>query len=105
MIFIETPIFTRRITQLLDEDEYRELQGELLNCPERGKLIRNSGGLRKIRWGVGDKGKRGGIRVIYYLHGPGEAFLMLLAYSKNEKDDLDQDELKLLRRIVREIVR
>jgi mRNA-degrading endonuclease RelE of RelBE toxin-antitoxin system len=66
MLFIETPTFTRRIQQVLSDDEYRLLQQELTERPEGGKIIPGSGGLRKIRWGLPGSGKRGGIRVIYY---------------------------------------
>ncbi|VFN03575.1 MAG: hypothetical protein BECKG1743F_GA0114225_108202 [Candidatus Kentron sp. G] len=67
MVFMETPIFTKAITRLLSDDEYRELQGKLLLHPDAGVLIKGSGGLRKIRWKGRGTGKRGGIRVIYYL--------------------------------------
>lgn len=65
MLFIETPIFTRRIQQILSDDEYHLLQQELTIRPEAGKVIPGSGGLRKIHWGLPGSGKRSGIRVIY----------------------------------------
>lgn len=66
MIFLETPAFTRRIKELVDDDQYRELQLRLLANPEAGALIPRSGGLRKIRFELPGHGKRGGARVIYY---------------------------------------
>jgi hypothetical protein len=71
--FLETPFFTRAITQLLHDSEYAALQGALIIDPEAGELIQGSGGLRKIRWQQSrrGKGKRGGIRVIYDLHNAG----------------------------------
>jgi hypothetical protein len=65
MIFIETAVFTRRIAELLDEDDYFELQTTLLIDPEAGDLIPGTGGIRKIRIAANGHGKRGGARVIY----------------------------------------
>ncbi len=67
MRFVETPIFTRAIEELLDHEGYRSLQLALLLRPEAGRVVRGSGGLRKIRWSSRDRGKRGGCRVIYNL--------------------------------------
>jgi mRNA-degrading endonuclease RelE of RelBE toxin-antitoxin system len=69
--------------------------------PERGDLIRGSGGLRKIRWTGSGRGKRGGLRVIYYWHVPGSVILFLLAYPKNKQDDLTADQIKLLKTLVK----
>ncbi len=65
MEFIETPTFTRLITDLLTDNEYRLLQNILVEDPERGALIRG-GGIRKLRYALAGGGKSGGIRVIYY---------------------------------------
>jgi mRNA-degrading endonuclease RelE of RelBE toxin-antitoxin system len=66
MVIIETPIFTKRIQELITDDEYRLLQAHLVNRPDVGKIMPGSDGLRKLRWSAGGRGKRGGIRVIYY---------------------------------------
>lgn len=66
MEFIETPTFTRLVTALLSDEEYRALQNELLEDPERGVLIQGGGGIRKLRFAARGHGKRGGVRVIYY---------------------------------------
>jgi len=66
MVFIETPTFTKTITGLLTDDEYRLLQNELAQNPEEGDLIPGGGGVRKIRFAAQGKGKRGGARLIYY---------------------------------------
>lgn len=100
MVIIETPIFTRRIQTALDDDEYRLLQAHLVQKPDAGKIIPGSGGLRKIRWSGSGRGKRGGIRVIYYWFVSPEVILMLFAYPKNEQDDLTQEQLKQLKKIV-----
>ncbi|MCI0693148.1 type II toxin-antitoxin system RelE/ParE family toxin [candidate division KSB1 bacterium] len=100
MQFIEAPIFTRRLKTLLTEEEYRELQNELIKRPEAGAVIRGSGGLRKLRWSVSGRGKRGGVRVIYYWFLSQEQFLMLFIYPKSEQDDLTPEQMKRLKAIV-----
>jgi len=102
MEFIETSVFTRQIMELLTDYEYKHLQHELLLNPLAGDLIKHSAGLRKIRWRSEGKGKRGGIRVIYYYLTEYEMIFMLYAYSKSRKDDLDANELKMLREVVKE---
>jgi mRNA-degrading endonuclease RelE of RelBE toxin-antitoxin system len=102
MIIVETHFFTRQVILLLSDEEYRLLQSVLANRPDAGVVIPSSGGLRKIRWGMMGRGKRGGVRVIYYWAVKQDRILMLLIYPKNEKDDLSQDQLKILRKIVEE---
>jgi mRNA-degrading endonuclease RelE of RelBE toxin-antitoxin system len=68
--------------------------------PARGDLIRGSGGLRKLRWAGSSRGKRGGLRVIYYWHVPDSVVLLLLVYPKNEQDDLTAAQLKILKSII-----
>ena len=65
MVIVETSVFTKQVLQLLTEDEYRKLQTLLVNRPDAAPIIKGSGGLRKIRWTIKGKGKRGGVRVIY----------------------------------------
>ena len=102
--FVETTVFTRQITELLDDSDYAELQAALALRPDLGDLIPGTGGLRKVRWSHAGRGrgKRGGARVIYYWHQPGEAVYLLAAYSKGQRDDLTTREKKLLRRLVEE---
>jgi hypothetical protein len=100
MVIIETPIFTRRIQELIPDEEYRLLQIHLVNRPDAGKAIPGSGGLRKLRWSAGGHGKRGGIRVIYYWLLPREAILLLYAYPKSEQDDLTAEQLRQIRKVV-----
>ncbi len=102
MLILETPTFTRQVRSILDEESYRLFQLELVANPERGALIRGSGGLRKIRWQGSGRGKRGGVRVIYYWATEREVLLLLLAYPKNEQEDLTRDQLKVLRQVVEE---
>ena len=100
MVIIETSVFTRRVTALLSDDEYRELQATLVERPKAGPVIPGSGGIRKLRWSASGRGKRGGARVIYYWATEQEHLLMLFIYVKNESDDLTQDQIKTLRHIV-----
>jgi hypothetical protein len=99
---IETSIFTRQVQSLLPDEEYYQLQMALILNPGLGSIIPGSGGLRKLRWSFRGRGKRGGIRTIYYWAVLEDQILMLLMYAKNEKDDLTPDQLKVLRRIVEE---
>ena len=102
--FRETDLFTRDITSLLSDDEYAELQGALVVDPEAGDLIKETGGLRKLRWGQQSrgKGKRGGIRVIYYWYARGSLIYMLLAYSKDQRDDLSAAQKRVLVQLVKQ---
>ncbi len=102
MRFLETPIFTARLRGLLGEDQYRTLQLALLLRPEQGPVIPGSGGLRKLRWAGRGRGKRGGLRVIYYWASHEQAFYMLYVYAKNEQGDLTPAQVKTLRRAVQE---
>lgn len=100
LTFSATAIFTRQITGLLSEDQLSALQWALMAKPERGDLIRGSGGLRKIRWASSGRGKRGGLRIIYYWHVPDSIILFLFAYPKTAQDDLTSAQLKILKSII-----
>lgn len=101
MIFIETTVFTKEIRRLLPDDEYRMLQTALMFRPDAGDVIRGGGGLRKVRWNLPGRGKRGALRVIYYWDPP-ETIYMLLPYKKTDQDDLTPEQLKFLRAMVKE---
>jgi hypothetical protein len=103
LVFIETSVFTRQITELLEDDEYQELQADLMDDPARGDLIQGGGGIRKVRCAARGKGKSGGIRVIYYwLQEDGQIF-MLLAYPKSDQDNLTDQQTATLRKLVKDI--
>ena len=97
VVLVETPIFNRHIQEYMDDDEYGEMQAFLTLHPDAGKVIKGSGGMRKLRWGGSGRGKRGGLRVIYYWWVAMERISLLMAYPKNEQDDLTADQLKQLK--------
>lgn len=103
MVFIETPIFTKRLRELFyDDDDYRKLQFALVLRPEAGKVIPESGGLRKLRWNIFGSGKRGGLRLIYYWDTPNDTIYMLFIYKKSKQEDLTPEQLKKLHKLVKE---
>ena len=102
MVIKETSVFTKRVDKLLDTESYRLLQLRLVADPEAGDLIQGTGGLRKVRWQGAGRGKRGGVRVVYYWATSDGVILLLMIYGKNERDDLTQDQKAILKRIVEE---
>ncbi|EKM0373719.1 type II toxin-antitoxin system RelE/ParE family toxin [Cronobacter turicensis] len=97
MLFIETEIFTRAVTTLLSDDEYQQLQWFLALQPDYGDVIPDTGGLRKARWQAGGRGKRGGVRIIYFYRAYADEIRLLLIYRKGIKDDLSPHEKTVLR--------
>ncbi len=102
MLFIETSIFTKQIKELVTDEEYRQLQQDLLIQPDKGDVIKNGGGIRKVRCAQGNKGKSGGIRVIYYWVTEDDQIFFLIAYPKSVKDTLTDKETAILRQLVKE---
>jgi mRNA-degrading endonuclease RelE of RelBE toxin-antitoxin system len=100
--FVETTVFTRQIAEALSDDEYRLLQEALLRRPEQGAMIKETGGARKLRWAEEGRGRRGGLRVIYYWHSERELFLMLYVYRKAEQKDLTAGQRKTLAQVIRQ---
>ena len=96
MVIVETSIFTRQVLTLLSDEAYRRLQMALVLHPDLGAVIPGSGGLRKVRWVMEGRGKRGGVRVIYYWAIIHDKILMLYTYAKNEQDDLTSEQLMVL---------
>jgi hypothetical protein len=98
MEFIEAPAFARHLADYLDDDGYRDLQVRLAASPELGDLMPGTGGFRKMRWTDArrGKGRRGGLRVIYY-HFKSESQIWLMTlYSEDEASDLTAIERKAL---------
>ena len=100
--FRESHLFTRRVVKLLSDDDYAELQGYLQDFALSGALMVGGGGLRKMRWQASGRGKRGGLRVIYYLADAQGYIYLVSIYAKNEKSDVTRQELQDLRRLVEE---
>jgi mRNA-degrading endonuclease RelE of RelBE toxin-antitoxin system len=97
MVFIESPLFSRLVQEYLNEDDYHTLQWALTLHPESGAVVPGSGGVRKLRWAPSGRGKRGGLRVIYYWkNDKGEIWLLTL-YSKREEQNIPAHILKALR--------
>ena len=94
MIFIETAVFTKLITKYLTDDEYLGLQSFLFKHPNLGKIIRNSGSVRKLRWAGSGRGKRGGLRIIYYWKAQDDEIWMLTVYGKSERSTIPAHILK-----------
>ncbi len=101
--FIETPLFTKLQSDFLSDDEYRELQSSLSGSPESGSVIPGSGGIRKLRWSMSGRGKRGGLRVIYYLRVAREEIWMLTLYPKNVADNIPAHVLKKIREAIEDV--
>ena len=98
--FIEATAFTKYVSDYLTEDEYLGLQSFLLQNPEAGKIVRGSGGVRKVRWAITGKGKSGGVRVIYYFKKQDDEIWLLTIYSKSEVESIPAH---VLRQIAKEI--
>ena len=100
MELIETSVFTRQINAQITDEDYRALQLALILRPASGDLIRGSGGLRKLRWHLQGRGKRGGARLIYYWHAEANRIFLLFLYPKNVRSNLSPTELRSLRQLV-----
>jgi mRNA-degrading endonuclease RelE of RelBE toxin-antitoxin system len=97
MEYIESPLFSKLIRSYLNDEEYAAFQWDLALHPEKGDLIPSSGGLRKIRWLGKGKGKRGGVRIIYYYKNREGQIWLLTIYAKNEDDNIPISILKKIK--------
>ncbi len=95
--FIETKLFSRLVSDYLSDEEYALLQGTLAANPETGNLVPGSGGVRKLRWAQPGRGKRGGVRVIYYVRSSAGMIWMLTIYAKNEAQNIPAHILREIR--------
>jgi len=100
---VETPDFVAAVRRLMDEMERSSLVLYLAHNPEAGDLVPGTGGVRKLRWTLEGRGKRGGARVIYYFHSERIPLFALDVYAKNERSDLSEDEKARLKRFVKAI--
>jgi mRNA-degrading endonuclease RelE of RelBE toxin-antitoxin system len=97
--FFETPAFTRHVDRYLRDDEYAALQQFLMTHPEAGDVMPGTGGFRKLRWGDErrGKGRRGGLRIIYYLLLGDQQIWLFTLFGKDEAADLTADQKRQLR--------
>jgi len=102
MEFIEAPAFTRYLSRYLTDDEYRRLQNHLAGNPDSGDVMPGSGGFRKLRWRDPrrGKGRRGGLRIIYYYFPAEQQIWLMTLYDKNEAADLTPKEMKALKNAI-----
>lgn len=100
--FVELPPFEKVRENYLNDQQYMELQQLLITNPKAGDVIAKTGGLRKIRFEDKrrNKGRRGGLRVIYYYHVSNTEFLMFTVYDKNEASDLSNDQRAILKQLL-----
>jgi mRNA-degrading endonuclease RelE of RelBE toxin-antitoxin system len=95
--FVETKQFSRLVGEYLSDDDYASLQRALIANPAAGALIPGTGGVRKIRWAAAGRGKRGGVRVIYYGKIREGVIWMLTIYGKNVADNIPAHILRKIR--------
>jgi hypothetical protein len=95
--FIETKLFTKLVQNYFTDEEYAALQSAIMANPDAGDVIPGSGGVRKLRWGLAGRGKRGGVRVIYYLRLQQGQVWMLTLYAKNEAASIPGAILKKIK--------
>ena len=99
--FISLDIFNKLWEDLgLSDDDLRELQGYLNIYPDSGKIIKNTGGVRKMRWALKGKGKSGGIRVLYIDFVVYEKIYLLTVYPKSKKENITGKEKAVIRKLV-----
>lgn len=103
LMFIETPVFTELVTDLLEDEDYQQMQEHLLIYPTAGDVIVSTAGCRKLRWRVSGRkgGKSGGMRVIYYFRSTSDQIIFLLAYDHRSVDDLTPAQKRQLAAVVR----
>ncbi len=102
-LFVELPAFERHRAEYLDDEAFRALQATLMENPEAGEVIEDAGGLRKLRFADKrrGKGKRGGLRVIYYWRDAGLQFWLFTLYDKDEISDLTPAQRKSMKQMIK----
>ena len=102
--FIEVPLFTRRWKELgLNDDDLLRLQIMLLKDPQSGPVMEGTGGIRKVRFPIENRGKSGSIRVCYADFEEYEATYLITAFTKKEKENLSEEEKRILKKLVKSL--
>ena len=102
--FIEVPLFSKRWREIgLGEDELHELQILLLKDPESGPVMEGTGGIRKVRFPLKNRGKSGSVRICYTDFAEYEVIYLITAFEKKEQDNLTDDEKNVLKRLVKSL--
>ena len=96
----EVPEYIRQAEKILTEAERQDVLNYLAAHPKAGDLIEGTGGIRKLRWGRSGRGKRGGVRVIYYYHSELMPLYLLTLFAKNKQDNLSKAERNELAKLV-----
>ena len=95
-----TRTYERAVRKLLSEESRKEMEASIVAAPDAAPVIRGTGGIRKMRWSGSGRGKRGGIRTIYFYHASPGAIYLLTAYAKADREDLSPADTKALSRLV-----
>ena len=98
--FIALPFFSASAKNYLSEDELGELQEYIAKSPDLGDPIPGTGGVRKLRYGYDGLGKRGGLRVIYYIREQEHHIWLISIYAKNATENMKSSTLKAVRRAI-----
>ena len=104
IIFIETPDFIKKIDSIASENEFREIQDELIANPLKGNIVKGTGGARKIRMKLKRRGKSGGARTIYYYVDLRGEIWFLDVYLKKDKSNLNETDKKRIYRFIKEMI-
>ncbi len=102
---VEVPEYIRRAERLLDEDERDNLTFHISIHPKTGAVMQGTGGVRKLRWARKGKGKRGGVRVIYFFYDEGMPLFLLTIFGKGEKENLSKAERNELAKLVKMLIK
>ena len=100
MRLFATRTYERAVGKLISEESRKEMEAAIVAAPDEAPVIRGTGGIRKLRWAGSGRGKRGGIRTIYFHHAGPEAIYLLTVYAKADRDDLTPVDKKALSRLV-----
>ena len=102
---VETRAFIAAASECMSDAERLDAIAMIANQPEGGDLIPGGGGIRKVRFAVGSKGKRGGVRILYYFHNQSVPIFLLTVFAKNERSDLSRSELNQLAEVAKLLAR